>query len=382
MEKVIRNQYINKINKLFDVFPIVALVGPRQCGKTTLAMEMGCEHHFDLENPRDLSRLDDPQLALESLQGRIVIDEIQLKKEIFPLLRYLVDHPQVNQQFLILGSASRDLIEHSSEKLSGRIAFQELAPFSKEELLQVDFKNFWQKGGFPASVLQSESKSVLWREAYVKSFLERDLSLLGFNLSPVLMRKFWTMLAHSQGQVVNYSELARSLQVSDSTVKKYIYILEATFMIRILKPWHSNLKKREVKNPKIYIRDTGLFHSLLDISNHDALQKHVKLGASFESVVVEEFFRQFNLQEQHSFFWKLHSGAELDLFIQRENKKIGVEIKYSSAPKSTKSMLSALESLALDELIVVIPGEDSYLLKKNIRVVGINSPLFGKIVEA
>ena len=363
-----RKKAIAAIQKRLKSFPVVAILGARQCGKTTLANQIRHMHYFDLENPRDLAKLSQPQLALENLKGIIVIDEIQRKKELFPLLRFLVDH-YPKQKYLILGSASKDLIQQSSESLAGRIAYYHLRGFTLEEVGAKYINTLWLRGGFPKSYLaKTNEESLLWRESYITTFLERDIPQLGISISAQTLRRFWMMLSHYHGQIVNYSELGRSFGISDMTVKKYIFILEGTFMVRSHMPWYVNVGKRLVKNPKLYIRDCGLFHSLQSIDRMDVLLSHAKLGASWEGMALEAVSQVLDVPNENLFFWATHAGAELDLFWQKRGKNWGIEFKYADAPTLTKSMHSVCKDLDLEHLWVIYPGNKAYLLDKKITV--------------
>ena len=355
-----------QILKLLDAFPVTAILGARQCGKTTIARSINHDHYFDLENPVDIARLDQPQLALEDLDGLIVIDEIQRSPELFPLIRYLVDkHPR--QKYLILGSASRDLIRQSSETLAGRIAYYSLGGFRLQDVGAENFKALWVKGGFPdAFTPVHEEQSILWRQNFITTFLERDIPQLGINIPARTLRRFWTMLSHYHGQVINYSELGRSFGISDVTVRKYIDILEGTFMLRVLQPWYTNLGKRLVKRPKIYLKDAGLFHTLMNIDNYEQLVSHPKLGASFEGFALESICRQINKNDNDLYFYSVHSGSELDLFWQEKGKNWGAEFKYTDAPRLTRSMKTVQKDLDLAHLWVVYPGKTTYRLAENI----------------
>lgn len=367
-EVVDRTDERRKLGLLMETFPVVAIVGPRQCGKSTLARTFDAAHFFDLENPRDLARLDQPQLALEGLTGLIVIDEIQRAPDLFPLLRYLVDH-HPEQQYLILGSASRDLLRQSSETLAGRIAYHELGGLGLQDLGPERWRDLWIRGGMPRSVLAtSEAGSSLWRQQYISTFLERDIPQLGIQIPASTLRRFWTMICHYHGQILNYSELARSFGISDMTVRRYLEILEGTFMIRLLQPWHVNIGKRLVKRPKLYLRDSGLFHSLLSIDSFPQLATHNKLGASWEGFALETAVRAIGKRSEEFSFWATHSGAEVDLFWQHAGRNLAVEVKYADAPRLTPSMKSALDDLELDHLWVLYPGDRSYPLAENITV--------------
>jgi predicted AAA+ superfamily ATPase len=322
---------------------------------------------FDLENPRDLAKLENPLLALEQTKGLIVIDEIQRRPELFPVLRVLADNPNCQAKYLILGSASRDLIHQSSETLAGRIAYHELTPFSLQEVDHM--LTLWLRGGFPLSYLaSSEEESYFWRQNYITTFLERDIPALGINIPAMTLRRFWTMLAHYHANIFNSSEIGRSMGLSHTTIRHYLDILVGTFMIRSLQPYEANLKKRQIKSPKIYFRDSGILHGLLDIPFHSALQNYPKLGASWEGFALEETIKALKAQPHECFFWGTHSGAELDLLIIHGGKRLGFEFKYSDAPRLTSSMKTAMELLNLDQLTVIYPGPDHYRLSENINV--------------
>lgn len=354
-----------------EIFPVTAILGPRQSGKTTLSKEFRPDHLFDLENPRDLAMLAEPQLALEPLSGRIVIDEIQRSPGLFPLLRYLVD-TRPDQRYLILGSASRDLIRQSAESLAGRVAYHELDGFRLSDVGAVNWRDLWIRGGLPPSfTAANESGSFLWREQYIATFLERDIPQLGISIPSATLRRFWVMLCHYHGQVLNHSELARSFGVSDMTIRRYLDILEGTFMIRLLKPWHVNIGKRLVKRPKLYLRDTGLLHALLSIRSVRDLTTHNKLGASWEGFALENAARSIGKRGEELFFWATHSGAEVDLFWQENGKNWAVEIKYADGPRLTPSMSSAMKDLELAHLWVIYPGDRAYPLASHVSTLPI-----------
>ena len=361
-----RKDDIEKINKLISSFPVTAILGPRQAGKTILANQVRFKHYFDLENPRDLARLENPQLALEDLEGLIVIDEVQRLPEIFKLIRYLVDSNS-KQKYLILGSASRDLIQQTSESLAGRIGYHHLGGFTVFDIGKKNLQKLWLRGGFPRAYLaKSTSQSFLWLENYISTFLERDIPQLGISIPPRTLRKFWIMLSHYHSQILNHSEIGRSFGISDMTVRKYINILEGTFMLRVLQPWHTSTKKRLIKRPKIYIRDSGVFHSLMSIEGRNQLLSHNKLGASWEGFALECIARSLNKPDEEIYFWQTHAGAELDLFWQHRGKNWGIEFKYTDAPRKTKSMEIAAKDLKLRHLWVIYPGKKAYKLGKNI----------------
>ncbi len=363
-----RSEDQKKIAELLKQFPVTAIVGARQTGKTTLARQFKAAHYFDLENPRHLVQLENPQLALEDLEGLIVIDEIQRRPEIFPLLRYLVDTNQ-KQKYLILGSASHGLIRQSSESLAGRIAYFTLEGFRPTDVGVENWKTLWLRGGLPPSFLaKTEQESYIWRQQYITTFLERDIPQLGIHIPAQTLRRFWMMLSHYHGQVLNYSEIARSFGISDMTVRKYIEILEGTFMIKTLWPWHVNLKKRLVKRPKLYFSDSGLFHALASIENMEQLMGHPKLGASWGGFALNTLCRILGKEKNEYYFWATHAGAELDLFWQAGGKNFGAEFKFTDAPVLTKSMKIAMEDLKLDFLYVIYPGKADYWLSDKIRV--------------
>lgn len=374
-----RTNYLEEIEFQLEIHPACALLGPRQVGKTTLA-EMYAKKFdqndilfLDLENPLDLARLENPMLALNATSASLVlIDEVQRRPDLFPVLRVLIDKYKHKRKFLILGSASRDLIHQSSESLAGRIGYIEVAPFSLNEAK--DLNKLWSRGGFPLSYLaKSNELSYAWRQAYISTFLERDLSNLGFNIPPQQMRRFWIMLAHYHGQLFNSSELAKSLGVSDHTIRRYLDILAGTFMIRILQPWHENLEKRQIKTPKIYFRDSGILHALLGIQNEHNLLNYPKLGSFWEGFALEQIIQHYNKQNPECYFWRTHAGAELDLLLIIGTKRIGFEVKYTETPKITLSMRNACTDLELDHLFVIYPGEHNFPLSENISACGLNS---------
>lgn len=367
MKLIPRNIDLEEIQRRIDQFPITAILGPRQCGKTTLARQFNADHHFDLENPRDMARLDQPQLALEDLEGLIIIDEIQRVPDLFPLLRYLVDTNPA-QKYLILGSASKDLIRQSSESLAGRIAYYQLGGFRIHDLGRQAVKRLWLQGGLPPAYLADRQQSMLWLENYITTFLEKDIPQLGIQIPSATLRRFWTMLSHYHGQVLNYSEIARSFGISDMTVRKYIDLLEGTFMVRTLQPWFENAGKRIIKRPKLYLRDSGILHYFINVETLDQLQSNPRIGASWEGFALGCIIKSVGKNEKDYYFWKAHSGAEVDLFWQNGGKNYGAEFKYADAPKRTKSMLAAVQNLNLDHLWVIYPGKSSYRLDHKITV--------------
>jgi hypothetical protein len=361
----------DKLRSSIQDNPVTAILGARQTGKSTLAKTLGAEHYFDLENPRDIARLDQAQLALENLEGLVVLDEIQRKPELFPLLRFLCDE-RPERKFVILGSASRDLIKQSSETLAGRIAYHELRGFSIPEVCHDagDLQRRWLRGGFPRSYLaESDPASFGWREQFIQTFLERDIPQLGIRVPSSTLYRFWTMLSHYHGQILNYQELGRSFGLSDTAVRHYLDILEGTFMIRLLKPWYENIGKRLVKAPKLYLRDSGIFHALQGIPDSVALTSNPKLGASWEGFILEELIGVSGLRPESFSFYRTHAGAEADLVWSSGTRRYGAGIKFADVPRITPSMRHAIEDCRLDSLLVVYPGDAEYALAENIRVV-------------
>lgn len=350
---------------------VVALLGPRQCGKTTLArtfVPADSLNYFDLEDPTSLVRLEEPMTALRNLEGLVVIDEIQRQPELFPVLRVLADREPLPARFLILGSASPSLLRQSSESLAGRLETVTMGGFSLGELGGDAQAQHWLRGGFPLSFLaSSEEDSLAWRKNFIQTFLERDLPQLGIGIPAVTLLRFWTMLAHYHGQFWNAAEPARSLGVSESTTRRYLDLLEGVFMVRQLQPWHVNLKKRQVKSPKVYFHDTGLLHQLLGIGSERDLLAHPKSGASWEGYVVEEIIKA--VRPDQTFFWATHGGAELDLLLFKDGRRFGIECKRVDAPRLTPSMRIALEDLELDHLTVVYPGNRPYPLAERVKVI-------------
>lgn len=371
-----RSKYLQKILNSIEDNPVTALVGSRQSGKTTLAKEIanlyslkGKVRYLDLERNNDLAVLENPELALENLTGLVVIDEVQRRPDLFPLLRVFSDRNPLPAKFLVLGSASGDLLRQTSESLAGRIEYIELPGFGIDEIESSLYDQLWIRGGYPRSFLaDNEEKSFKWREQFIQTFLEKDIGSFGLKVSPLHLKRFWQMIAHYHGQTCNYSEIGRSLGITSSTVKNYLDLLSDTFMIRQLAPWFENIGKSMVKAPKLYIRDSGLLHALLDIESLDRLQRHPKVGASWEGFVLEQIIRLSN-KSHNAFFWATHSGAEMDLILNIRGERLGFEIKYTDAPTKTKSMALALSSLNLSKIYVVYPGINPYYISENIEAV-------------
>jgi predicted AAA+ superfamily ATPase len=363
------------IQRKLETNRVVALIGPRQCGKTTLAREFVAPtsvNYFDLEDPLSVMSLDQPMTTLQDLTGWVVIDEIQRRPELFPILRVLADRTPLPARFLILGSASPELLRQSSESLAGRISIVPMSGFSLEEVGAQSQNMLWRRGGFPCSfVAPDEEISVDWRRDFVRTFLERDVPQFGFNIPSTSLFRFWSLLAHYHGQVWNAAEAARTLNVSESTARRYVDLLQDLFMVRLLQPWYANLGKRQVKSPKIYIRDTGLLHVLLGIRTEQDLLLHPRSGASWEGFVIEEVIKATGPDE--AYFWGTHSGAELDLLLLKDGQRIGVECKRMDAPRLTPSMSIACHDLDLAKLLVIYPGAKPYRLAENIQVVPLAS---------
>jgi predicted AAA+ superfamily ATPase len=351
--------------------PVVAVVGPRQSGKTTLARQIvppTSETYFDLEDPRTLARLDQPMTALAPLRGIVVLDEVQRRPELFPVLRVLADRRPRPARYLVLGSASPDLLRQSSETLAGRLEMIVLPGFSLEELGADRLERHWIRGGFPPSTLaRTMGDSLTWRGQFIQTFLERDLPALGVSAPAPMLHRFWTMIAHYHGGVWNSAEPARSLGVSAPTVRRYLDLLSGLYLVRQLPPWHENLAKRQVKSPKVYLRDSGLLHGLLGIPTIQDLRSHPKLGASWEGYAMEEVLKV--VQPEAAYFWATHTGAELDLLLFLRGRRWGVEFKFSDAPRLTPSMRTAMKDLHLDGLTVIYPGDQGYSLDDRVRVV-------------
>ncbi len=370
-----RTGYLQILRQRLTDNPVVSLVGPRQAGKTTLARmlaeeQAGPVHTFDLESPSDLARLANPELVLRPLTGLVILDEIQRRPDLFPLLRVLADRPGNPTRFLILGSASPALIKDGSESLAGRVAFLDVNGFSLAELGAPALAPLWWRGGFPRAYLAADDAAARqWLDDFRRTFLERDIPQLGIQVPAVTLGRFWTMVAHYHGQVLNLAELARALGSSEPTARRYIDILSGTYAVRQLPPWFENLKKRQVRAPKVYIRDSGLLHALLGIPDAVGLQSHPKLGASWEGFCVEQILSLCG--ERDAYFWGTHAGAELDLLLTHRGQRLGFEFKFSDRPGTTKSMRIALQDLALDHLYVVHPGEHTFALDTAITAIAL-----------
>jgi len=370
-----RPEALSQVDRALRLYPVTALLGPRQCGKTTLARWVAerekCEL-FDLENPVDLSRLSAPMTTLERLSGLVIIDEVQRRPDLFELLRVLVDRPQNSARFLLLGSASPQLVRGVSESLAGRIGFVDLSGFDLREVGTDHWQRLWFRGGFPRAFLSvDDDSSVAWRQSFIRTFLERDIPQLGITVPAETLRRFWTMVAHCHAQTWNAAEFARSLGRSENTARRYLDILSGAFMVRVLAPWFENVGKRQVKSPKIFLRDPGILHTLLQIPSWADLEAHPKLGASWEGFALEQVVSLLGTPDVY--YWGTYSGAELDLLVILDGKRYGFEFKYMDAPTRTRSMMIALENLRLDRIWIVYPGSREYEVDDLIAAIPIAS---------
>ena len=372
---ILRPNAIERVSNVFRVHPVAAILGPRQCGKTTLARmiaERESSTYFDLENPVDIRRLSVPLKALEGLTGLVVIDEVQRQPALLELIRVLVDRSRNPARFLLLGSASPHLTKGTSESLAGRIGFVDLSGFDLREAGPGNQDRLWIRGGFPRSFLSAdETVSISWRENFIRTFLERDIPQLGITIPAETLRRFWTMIAHYHGQVWNAADFARSLGFSGNTARRYLDILSGAYMIRVLPPWFENIGKRQVKAPKIYIRDSGILHALLYLNTMTEVQGHPKLGASWEGFALEQLLTILGTRD--AYFWATQSGAELDLLIMVAGRRYGFEFKFADAPGRSRSMGVAIQDLKLDHLWVVYPGRQEYPLDEKITVVPVEA---------
>lgn len=366
-----RNDLLSRLRRALRRSPVVMLVGPRQCGKTTLArqlLDVDSVNYFDLEDPVGIARLDEPMTALRPLEGLVVIDEVQRRPELFPALRVLVDRADLPARFLILGSASGELLRQSSESLAGRVEQLLIGGFTLDELGAPAADRLWLRGAFPRSYLAaSDEDSRAWREGFARTLLERDLPQWGVRVPAIALRRFWSLLAHYHGGVWNAAESARALDVTEKTVRRYLDLLSDALMVRQLRPWHANIAKRQVKSPKVYVRDSGLLHRLLGVDTEKALLTHPKVGASWEGFVVEQVLAREPHDE--ACFWASHQGAEIDLVLRRGERLFGVECKRADAPRMTRSLRNAIDDLGLERAIIVYPGTRRYPLADNVEAV-------------
>lgn len=371
MKAIPRERYLRALAESLERNPAVALLGPRQCGKTTLARRFAEKEDavfFDLERRRDRQRLGNPEQSLEPLRGLVVIDEAQRMPELFESLRHLLDREAAPARFLLLGSSSLDLVKGLSESLAGRLGYVDLGGFALDETKPDSLSALWLRGGFPRSFLSADdARSFSWREDFIRSFLERDLPQLGVRVPAETLRRFWSMVAHYHGQVWNGMEFARSLGATTAAARRYLDLLAGAYVLRVLPPWHENLKKRQVKAPKVYLRDSGLLHSLLEVEERRHLLGHPKVGASWEGFVLEQLLSISPTRS--AYYWATHAGAELDLMLTIDGRRHGIECKFSDAPSTSRSMRTALNDLSLSHLWVVYPGNERYALDERITVV-------------
>lgn len=369
-----RPRHLSLLQERFRTFPVMGILGARQVGKTTLARQLadlwqGAVAWFDCEDPRVVAQLANPMAVLEPLRGLVVLDEVQRRPELFPVLRVLVDRPDVSTRFLVLGSASIDYLAQSSESLAGRIGYLDLTGFELADVGATEWRRLWLRGGFPRSFLAiDDAASAVWREDFLRTFVQRDLPQLGVQVPAATMRRFWNMLAHYHGQTWNASELARAFGTSSKSVDRYVDHLVGGLVVTRLQPWHENIGKRQVRSPKVYIRDSGILHALLGLAGEVDLQRHPKVGASFEGFVLEQVMARLDPGRQQSWYWATYAGAELDLLLLRGGR-IGFEVKHTETPTVTRSMHAAMDSLGLDQLVVVHVGQESFALADRVRAV-------------
>ena len=376
-----RRRHLDRLSWLFRTFPVVAILGARQVGKTTLARALGQGWggpvtHFDLESDADLALLADPALTLGPLQGLVILDEIQRRPELFPALRVLVDRPGSETRFLVLGSASPELLRQSSESLAGRIGYHHLRGLALDEVGSGELDRLWIRGGFPRSYLApAEAESTEWRRSFLQTFLERDLPQLGVRTPAETLRRFWSMVAHYHAQTWNGAEIARAFGIGESSVRRYLDLLTDALVLRQLPPWHANLAKRQVRSPKVYVGDSGLLHTLLGIESPEDLAGHPKVGASWEGFLIQQIIERLNARPEECFFWATHTGAEIDLLVISGRRRLGFEVKRTTAPRLTRSMASVMEDLDLDQIDVIHAGEATFSLASQVRAVAARSLL-------
>jgi hypothetical protein len=375
---IAREQIQQALSIALERSRIVLLVGPRQCGKTTLARQrvpVDSANYFDLENPADLARLDEPMTALEPLDGVVVIDEVQRRPDLFPTLRVLADRETAPARFLVLGSASGDLQRQSSESLAGRVEQLTMSGFNLREV--DDAARLWLRGGLPLSCLaRNDADSTAWRQNFIQTLLERDLAQWGVRVPAEALRRFWTMLAHYHGQTWNAAEPAQALSVDQKTTRRYLDLLTDAFMIRQLQPYYANIGKRQIKSPKIYVRDSGLLHQLLGIGSDRELLSHPKVGLSWEGFVIEQVIALS--RPDGVYFWATHQGAEIDLVLSHSGRMYGVECKRADAPRMTPSIRNAIEDVGLERVVIIYPGQKRYSITEKVEVVPLQTLASGE----
>jgi len=374
---MVRTAWVDSVLAALRHSPVVALLGARQVGKTTLAHQVAARFRsrttlFDLENPDHVRRLADPMAALEHLRGLVVLDEIQRRPDLFPVLRVLSDRPKRPARFLVLGSGSAELLRQSAESLAGRIHYEQLGGFSLDEVGSKEADRLWLRGSFPRAFLaRTETQSYAWRRDFVQTFLERDLPQLGFRTPAATLFRFWSMLAHYHAQIWNGAELARAFAVTEATIKHWLDVLSATFVVRVLAPWYENLGKRQVKSPKVYVADAGLLHVLLDVANRDELRNHPKVGASWEGFVIEQIIAHLGARPEECFYWRTQQGAEIDLLVVRGRERRGFEIKLATAPEPTRAMHIVRADLKLGQIDVLHAGKETFPMTDGLRAVSL-----------
>lgn len=372
-----RTRHLANLRRLLKEYPVVAVIGARQIGKTTLARQLVAEFRgptrfFDLEDVEDPGVLSEPMLALRGLRGLVVLDEVQRRPDNFPALRVLADRRPLPARFLVLGSASPALLRQGSESLAGRLAYYELDGLSLEEVGGEHAGRLWIRGGFPrAFAARTHAGSAEWRRGFIRSFVERDMPQMGIQVPARALTRFWSMLAHYHGQIWNAAEFARALGTGEATARRHLDLMSATFVVRVLSPWFENLGKRQVKAPKVYISDSGILHALLRVDSPEALEGHPKVGASWEGFAMDVVISRLAVHREECYFWRAHTGAELDLLIVRGRRRWGFEFKRSDTPGITPSMRAAMKDLKLDRLDVVHPGRQTFALAVDIRAVAL-----------
>ena len=370
-----RTFHVDYLHNLLDEYPVVGLIGARQVGKTTMARQIaqqwpGQTYYFDLESSADLARLTDSLFTLSPLSGLVILDEVHRKPDLFTTLRVLADRIPNSAKFLILGSASPSLLRQSGESLAGRIAYYDLPGFNVSEVGIDNSEELWLRGGFPKSfVAASQLSSFRWRRNFIRTFLERDIPQFGITIPGLTIERFWMMMAHYHAQVWNGSEIGRAFGMSHTTTRRYLELLQSTFMVRCLQPWFTNTKKRQVKSPKVYITDSGILHSLLGIKNFEQLNSHPKVGASWEGFMIENLIQVLGVEARDCYFWATHTGAEIDMVVNSSGRIRGFEIKRTLSPKITGSIRSALVDLKLDRVDIIYPGSETYALSDRVNAV-------------
>jgi uncharacterized protein len=380
MHDFIQRQLLENLKKYLSIFPAIAILGPRQCGKSTLVKSLTRNFdgilYLDMQKESDLNKLVEPELFFESNADKIIcLDEIQLMPKLFSVLRSVIDSNRVNGKFILLGSASQELIQQTSESLAGRIGMLHLSPFLVNELNYSEsfrLQKFWIRGGFPNSYLaENDENSMIWLENYIRTYVERDIPQLGFQIPALQLKRLLTMCAHNQGQQLNLSKLGESMGLTHPTIKKYIDLLEQTFIVRTIPPYEINVKKRLVKSPKVFVRDSGILHQLLAIPNFNSLLGHPVFGSSWEGIVIENII--VNRPTWDYFYYRTATGDEIDLILKKGNQTIAIECKASDAPKVNKGFYRSLEVIQPNKTFIIAPTNDTYKIAENITVIGLEN---------